>query len=655
MLSRAFSVLTVKSIDEDQRIIRGVATTPEADRIGDIVEPLGAIFKNPLPLLLFHKADKPVGTAVFDTPTKKGIEFTASLPRINEPGTLRDRVEEAWQSLKAGLIRGVSIGFNALEDGVELLKTGGLRFTKTEILELSLVTVPANASASIQTIKSIVAEQFAMPARNARGSSSSGASDTSRRTGPMKKTIAERKQVCVAEKAAKVARMNELMGEDDGATLDAAGQEAFATLTDEIKAIDDQLARLETLDRVTRESAVVVKGGTPEEASTARSTQTSRVITFKENLPPGYQLARAVICKINAYINHVNAYEVAKGLFPSDTRVQEYLRPQYQRGTVAAGTTTDTDWATALVDPTNLASEFIEYLRPMTIVGKFGTGGIPALRNVPFNVRIVGQTTGGTANWVGQAKPKPLTKFHFAPTTLTWAKIAAISVISDELARFSVPGAEGLVRDALSETIVEKIDTDFIDPDVAVSADVSPASITNGVTPLSSAGPSADNIRSDIQNLLEQFILNNQRVTGLVLIMPETLALAASIMVNDLGQREFPDLEVGGGRLLGIPVITSQYAADEGTHGNLLIAVNAREVFLSDDGQVSIDVSREAALEMLDTGFTQSQPTGASLVSLWQNNLLGIKAERYINWKKRRAEAVSYMDDVNWGSVGSPA
>jgi HK97 family phage major capsid protein len=291
----------------------------------------------------------------------------------------------------------------------------------------------------------------------------------------------------------------------------------------------------------------------------------------------------------------------------------------------------------------------------MTIVGKFGTGGIPALRNVPFNVRIVGQTTGGTANWVGQAKPKPLTKFHFAPTTLTWAKIAAISVISDELARFSVPGAEGLVRDALSETIVEKIDTDFIDPDVAVSADVSPASITNGVTPLSSAGTSADNIRSDIQNLLEQFILNNQRVTGLVLIMPETLALAASIMVNDLGQREFPDLEVGGGRLLGIPVITSQYAADEGTHGNLLIAVNAREVFLSDDGQVSIDVSREAALEMLDTGFTQSQPTGASLVSLWQNNLLGIKAERYINWKKRRAEAVSYMDDVNWGSVGSPA
>jgi hypothetical protein len=34
---------------------------------------------------------------------------------------------------------------------------------------------------------------------------------------------------------------------------------------------------------------------------------------------------------------------------------------------------------------------FIEFLRPRTIVGKFGTGGVPSLRRVPFNVRVSGQ------------------------------------------------------------------------------------------------------------------------------------------------------------------------------------------------------------------------------------------------------------------------
>ena len=42
------------------------------------------------------------------------------------------------------------------------------------------------------------------------------------------------------------------------------------------------------------------------------------------------------------------------------------------------------------------------------IIGKFGTNGIPALRRVPFNVRILGQTSGGDAYWVGEGAPKPV-------------------------------------------------------------------------------------------------------------------------------------------------------------------------------------------------------------------------------------------------------
>ena len=49
--STAYSILDIKQVDEDQRMIRGVATTPEPDRAGDIVEPLGIKFRNPIPLL----------------------------------------------------------------------------------------------------------------------------------------------------------------------------------------------------------------------------------------------------------------------------------------------------------------------------------------------------------------------------------------------------------------------------------------------------------------------------------------------------------------------------------------------------------------------------------------------------------------------------
>ena len=50
-MNRAYSILEIKTVSDDQRIITGTATTPSPDRVGDVVEPLGVKFKNPLPLL----------------------------------------------------------------------------------------------------------------------------------------------------------------------------------------------------------------------------------------------------------------------------------------------------------------------------------------------------------------------------------------------------------------------------------------------------------------------------------------------------------------------------------------------------------------------------------------------------------------------------
>lgn len=148
----AYSFLEVKAIDDDQRIITGIASTPQTDRQGDIVEPLGAKFMAEVPLLWMHKHDKPVGAAKFGKATKAGIPFTANIAKISEDGELKNLVDYAWHAVKSKLVKAVSIGF--LPKEYEVIK-GGIRYIQSEIYELSLCTVPVNAGATIQTIKAL--------------------------------------------------------------------------------------------------------------------------------------------------------------------------------------------------------------------------------------------------------------------------------------------------------------------------------------------------------------------------------------------------------------------------------------------------------------------------------------------------------------------
>jgi len=144
--------LEVKSIsDDDQRILAGVATAPTVDRHGDIVDPLGATYEREIPLLLNHDSTQVVGIARLGKATSGGIPFEASIAKIVAPGTLQDRCNEAWLSVKNRLIKHVSIGFRALD--LDRLDGGGLHHKAVEILELSLVPVPAQPQAQITAFK----------------------------------------------------------------------------------------------------------------------------------------------------------------------------------------------------------------------------------------------------------------------------------------------------------------------------------------------------------------------------------------------------------------------------------------------------------------------------------------------------------------------
>jgi HK97 family phage major capsid protein len=290
-----------------------------------------------------------------------------------------------------------------------------------------------------------------------------------------------------------------------------------------------------------------------------------------------------------------------------------------------------------------MTSEFIELLRPETIVGK-----LTQLRAVPFNVRIPGQISGSSVAWVGETAPKPVSALGFQDITLRFNKLAGIVVISDELARLSTPSAEAIIQGDLTAQIAQFMDDAFVNPAYAAVTDVRPASVTNGVTPIAATGIDAESLREDIRAAYSTFIAANLSVAGATWIMTSTQAMAIGMMMNPLGQPEFPGIGATGGTLIGLPVIVSETVPTDSS-GTIMVLVKQSEILLADEGGVTIDVSREASVQM---NSSPDNPTTAStvLTSLWQNNLVGIRAERMITWKKRRPQAVAYISGANYGS-----
>lgn len=459
--------------------------------------------------------------------------------------------------------------------------------------------------------------------------------------------IREQIQALEVTRAAKVGQMEEVVQRsiDGGRSMDETEQNTFDELSAEIKSVDADLVRLRELERLTAAKAAPVAGGTATEGSQSR-TPVQRVTVRKEE-PKGIALARVVRCFAYAKGNMMQAEQIAASQYPDDQRIHNIMK-----AAVAAGTTLDSAWAGALVgEESAVFADFVEFLRPQTILGQFGTGGIPSLNRVPFRVPLVGQTSGGAGYWVGEGKSKPLTKFDFARSTLQPVKVANIAVISEELLKYSNPSAEMLIRNGLADALRERMDIDFVDPTKAAEENVSPASILYGVTPIPSSGSDADAVRADVRALMGEFIAANNTPKAGVFLMPALMALSLSLMTNLAGQPEFPGITMNGGTLMGMPVIVSEYMPYD-SDGAMVALVNASDIYLADEGGVAIDLSREASLEMSSTPTHDSDglPAPTQLVSLWQTNNVGLRAERVLNWAKRRASAAAYLSGVNWGA-----
>lgn len=450
-----------------------------------------------------------------------------------------------------------------------------------------------------------------------------------------------------AKRAALNASNENLMDEvaKSGTTLDVSQKEMFDANKADIKEIDEHLDRLRSMQATaaaTAKAITVVEKS--EEASAQRGGHVS--VKIKQKLNPGIGFARLARVKALSRLDGESPRTVARELYGEDSDVFGLV----SKAAVPAGATTT--WAANLVgDETSAFADFIEFLRPMTILGRFGANGVPSLRRVPFRTPLIGQTGGGAGYWVGEGKAKPLTSFDFSRTTLEPLKVANIAVVTEEILRDSSPSAEMILRDSLAAALRERLDTDFVNPAKSASTGVSPASITNGISPISATGTGdADDVRADVQALFQAFIDANNPPTSGVFIMPASLALALSLMLNPLGQPEFPGINMMGGTFFGLPVIVSEYVPTV-TGGSYVALVNASDIYMADDGGINVDMSREASLEMAtDPTMTADSPTEQTTVSLWQTNAVGFRAERTINWARRRSSAVALLSGANWSA-----
>ena len=475
-------------------------------------------------------------------------------------------------------------------------------------------------------------------------------------------TFAEQIAAAEAKRAANVSAMENIMAKaaDDQATLDAAGQEEFDELQGEIETLDDHIKRLKSMEAISASKAKPVEADTEAKASESRGVQMAVPARAKSNDPKGIEFARIAKVKTLSRLDGVPVKEVAKSYYGENSPTFEF----FAKAAVPAANTGDPAWAGNLITDGGAFGDFVEYLRPRTILGQFGTGDIPALRSVPFDTPFMVQTSGGDGYWVGEGKAKPLTKFDTSTQILRPAKAANIAVATEEMLRRSSISADTWIRDELANALRARLDTDFVDPDKAAVAGVSPASITNGLTLgtnlILSGGNTVDDIKADKRALSKAFRAANDTTAGTVWIMSESDAEALADLDNPLGQSEFGGLNASGGTFMGRPVITSEYmtsayeadpAGNAGVTGSLVVLVKASDIYFADEGGVMVDMSREASLEMdnAPTGDSVSG-SGANLVSMWQTNSVAFRAERILNWQKRQAHAVAALGNVQWSA-----
>ena len=142
-----------KNIDDDGIRIEGFASTDDVDRVGDVIPAsawdLGNYQKNKI-ILFNHNYDEPIGKAEEIEVRENGLYVKC----------LIDPMTKAGRQIENDVLKAFSVGF-ILKDAKYDSNTNTFVLTDVELLEVSVVSVPANAAATFSLEKSCNDKEFA--------------------------------------------------------------------------------------------------------------------------------------------------------------------------------------------------------------------------------------------------------------------------------------------------------------------------------------------------------------------------------------------------------------------------------------------------------------------------------------------------------------
>jgi HK97 family phage major capsid protein len=297
-------------------------------------------------------------------------------------------------------------------------------------------------------------------------------------------------------------------------------------------------------------------------------------------------------------------------------------------------------WAELVSADNRYTGDFIEYLYSKTVYDRL------PLREVPANVSIKGMDGAFTGYWTGQSKAIKMSQGSGSTISLTPLKVAALTVLSNELLRDSSPSAEMIVRDGLEEALRQAIDSLFLSA-TAIDNGVAPAGILNNISAKTSDGDDIQSVYTDWKALMGDFI-TAKNTEGLYVVTTPTLATSLGLMRNALGMPEFQGIDTNGGTFQGRPVLTG----DNVGSGDFIL-LKPSEIWRIADQGVQVSVSQEATIEQSSAPVGETDTPVAMteyMTSMFQEESTAFKVVRSVNFLKRRSTAVSYVGDANYGS-----
>lgn len=624
-----------------------VMSDESVDRMGDVIEAkgwkLGHFQRNPI-ALFNHKSDFPIGHW-----TDVKVEGDRLVGKLNLlPAGISERLDEIRAAVDAGVLRAVSVGFSATK--AEPLSNGGLRFKETELVECSLVSVPANPNA-LQLAKSLNISdetQTLIFGKSADEIAALRLAGEPAKTPPtiVKRATASTRTPKMATLAERIeTAQTELVDLKDKLADHTKGDDLDQVVIEELSnGIEQKQAQLASLQRA--ETALAAKAADPMiERSVAPGRRVPAQPAVK--IAPGDHVIRAATVQLLHHFTREPLNVIRERAYGDDETTKIVL-DVVSKAASAPATTTTSGWASQLVQTVN--ADFMETLLPASIYPGLAARGLRLNfgRNGVISIPSRSATPTIAGSFVGEGSPIPVRQGAFSSQSLTPKKMAVISTFTREIAEHSVPAIEALIRAAIQEDTSVALDSVLLDA-TAASA-IRPAGLRNGVTAITAtSGGGIAALVADAKALVGALITaTNGNVRAPVWIMNPAQALSISLTSNAGGDFVFADA-MNAGSFLGYPVIQSPTVT-----AGMVVLVDAADFVSVTGDEPRFDVSDQATLHMEDTTPLAISATGspntvaAPVRSMFQTDSIALRMILPMNWTLRRAGVLAWTQSVTW-------